>query len=190
MSGLPGRVKLKVAREDPAVELELVRAIRAGRPEVDVVLDANGRWDRDEALSFCRALGPAQALYVEDPCEDLADIEAVARATGVAVALDAWMGTGRPWTAFEGLHSVVFKPTLIGALADCERIVARAGAMGVQVVLSSSFESEVGVRHLAQLAAHWAPDVPAGLDTLRYFDDAVLDVDGEPDRSKLDRLWP
>jgi L-alanine-DL-glutamate epimerase-like enolase superfamily enzyme len=65
--GIP-RVKMKVGR-DPARDLERVRVARdAVGPDVELMVDANGAWQRKEALwwmeRFCDELGVS---YVEEP---------------------------------------------------------------------------------------------------------------------------
>jgi len=186
---LPDKVKIKVARHPPVTELALIRHVCEARPGVQLVLDANGAWSRVEATTFCRELPMDRIAYLEDPCDALIDIEAVSHATGVPVALDQTLSRGLSWAPFPGLVALVVKPTLIGAMATHRRLIARALDAGLSVVVSSSFESDVGLAHLFALAAEWSPDEHAGLDTARYFQSHACLPSGQPDVSRLELLW-
>ena len=189
ISQLPHKVKIKVGRQNPASELALIRRVCTARPDLTLVLDANGAWSRAQAVAFCSALTSVSIAYLEDPCDKLQDIEAVARATGMPVALDRSIAAGQDWRPFPGLVAVVVKPMLIGSIAHNERLANRALAAGLAVVVSSSFESGVGLTHLRALASKWSPSEHPGLDTRRYFDNDVLTPNGLPDLSRLQCLW-
>jgi O-succinylbenzoate synthase len=186
---LPNKVKIKVGRQNPESELALIGHLCAARPDLTLVLDANGAWSRAQAIAFCSALASGSIAYLEDPCETLEDIRAVAVATGMPVALDWWVAQGRDWQPFPGLVAVVVKPMLMGAIAHTQRLVDRALDAGLSVVVSSAFESGVGLTHLRALASKWSPEEPPGLDTRRYFEEDVLTPDGLPDLSRLRCLW-
>ena len=99
--------------------------------------------------------------------EELALIEQLAaRLPTTKLILDANGG----WTR---------EPTLIGSLSDCEALVQRARAGNLRVVVSSSFESDLGLVQLARLASEWAPDEPPGLDTGHWLAGRVTNLAGE-----------
>ena len=53
----------------------------------------------------------------------------------------------------EGVKALVVKPSLIGGIEASEVLALEAKAKGVKVVLSSAFESSVGLACIAALAA-------------------------------------
>ncbi|KAE8438929.1 o-succinylbenzoate synthase [Vreelandella piezotolerans] len=161
----PERLKLKVARYPINEELALIKRISERLPTTRLILDANGGFTREQARRFCAGLPPGQIDYLEEPCAALTDTQAVAEATGVPFALDETLSRQRPWQAHPQLAALVIKPTLIGSLAACQALVERARALGLRVVVSSSFESELGLELLSRLAREWAPGEPPGLDT-------------------------
>ncbi|EHA14165.1 o-succinylbenzoate synthase [Halomonas sp. HAL1] len=174
----PSRLKLKVARYAMEEELALIEKLAARLPTTKLILDANSGWAREEAQRFCERLPLAQIDYLEEPCAAFADTIAVAEATGVAIALDETLSRREEWNYHPQLKALVIKPTLIGSLSDCEVLVQRARAVNLCVVVSSSFESDLGLGLLARLASEWAPHEPPGLDTGLWLTERVTTAGG------------
>jgi O-succinylbenzoate synthase len=78
---------------------------------------------------------------------------------------------------------------LLGSLANSEALVARARELRLKVIVSSCFESGVGLGQLARLAGEWAPDQAPGLDTKRWLASDLLDKQGKPDPGLLEPLF-
>ena len=164
-----GIIKLKVARRTSG---EVTR-IMAEHPEARFRLDANRAWGLDEALTFCRALDPARVEFMEEPLCDFSNYDAFNNATPVSFALDESLLEQSP-RAWENLKALVIKPSLLGGLKKSIGLIDWAHGAGKYAVVSSMYESGVGIHHLAALAAAKTPDVPAGLDTYsRLLDDVV-----------------
>ena len=68
--------------------------------------------------------------------------------------------------SYTGLRALVLKPTLIACTARLIALVNQARENEVQAVISSSYESDVGLFHLAQLAGSiGGQEITVGLDT-------------------------
>lgn len=185
----PSKAKLKVARYPMRDELALIRLLCDRIPTLKLVLDANQGWTREEAWAFCGHLDPNRIEYLEDPCANFADIAFVANRTGMPVAIDELLAQGKPWEPIPQLRALVLKPTLLGSLAHCEALVARARELRLKVIVSSCFESGLGLNQLFHLAGEWAPDQAPGLDTKRWLAADLLDATGKPDLSLLEPLF-
>jgi len=185
----PSRLKLKVARYAMEEELALIEKLAARLPTTKLILDANSGWALTEAQRFCERLPLAQIDYLEEPCAAFADTIAVAEATGVAIALDETLSRREEWNYHPQLKALVIKPTLIGSLSDCEVLVQRARAINLRVVVSSSFESDLGLGLLARLASEWAPHEPPGLDTGLWLTERVTTAGGEVMTESLHCLY-
>lgn len=186
----PPKAKLKVARHPMRDEIAMVRELCRMAPKLKLVLDANGGWTREEAWTFMSHLNAANIDYIEDPCARIDDIRAVASHTGIPVAFDEILSTQPDWEPFPQLKALIIKPTLIGSLNRCKALVDRAHSLGMKVILSSCYESQLGNRLLAQLASEWAPEQAPGIDTLRYFAQSLLSGNSlNVDESQLELLW-
>ncbi len=164
-------VKLKVGSRPVAEDVELTRAVRDVIGDVvSLRLDANRSWSLEQAVTFGRELVDAGVEYLEEPLRDPADLRELFDGTGIPVALDESLLELRP-EDLEGrreVGAVVLKPTLLGGLARAGEWAAKASALNIRPVVSSCFESGVGLLALAGFA--WASTgdaVPAGLDTYR-----------------------
>ncbi|GEN26571.1 o-succinylbenzoate synthase [Halovibrio variabilis] len=185
----PPRLKLKVARFAMAEELALINLLATRLPTTKLILDANGGWTREEAQRFCERLPLEQIDYLEEPCASFADTIAVAEASGVNVALDETLSRGDAWHCHPQLKALVIKPTLIGSLNGCEALVQRAREGNLRVVISSSFESDLGLGLLGRLASEWAADEPPGLDTGHWLAARVTNALGEVMTNSLHCLY-
>jgi O-succinylbenzoate synthase len=186
---LPTRLKLKVARYAMEEELALIKQLAAQLPATKLILDANGGWTRAEALRFCELLPLQQIDYLEEPCAAFADSISVVEATGVSIALDETLSRREEWYGHPQIKTLVIKPTLIGSLSACEALVQRARADNLRVVISSSFESDLGLGQLARLASEWAPNEPPGLDTDHWLTERVTTAGGEVITDSLKCLY-
>ncbi len=171
-------VKLKVGGRPVAEDVELARAVRSVIGDgVGLRLDANRSWSLEQAVAFGREIGDPGIEYLEEPLRNPAHLGELFDAAGIRVALDESLQELRP-DDLEGRRdvcAVVLKPTLLGGIVKAREWVAKALALNVRPVISSCFESGVGLLSLAALAwTSTADAVPAGLDTYRWLDADVV----------------
>lgn len=173
-------IKIKVGG-DPEADAIRVRAVsdlwtrRRGQAAATLRLDANQAWTLDEARRFAASLGPVEIEYIEEPTGSLADNRELAE-EGLPVALDESLreldsdAAELAWPA-----ALVLKPMMMG-LSDARATALRALKAGITPVISSSLESDVGLRGLARFAAAVGDrDVPAGLGTSRLYGHNLTD---------------
>ncbi|GAB5536589.1 MAG: o-succinylbenzoate synthase [Rubricoccaceae bacterium] len=179
-------LKLKVGRGDLESEAYLVQALRqrvgAG---IELRLDANRAWSMEQAAAFAEAIDGASIAYIEEPLADASELPVLWHDTGMPVAVDESVQENgeeaiRGWAA-----AAVLKPTLLGGLAKTLRMALHARSVGVRPVLSAAFESSVGLRGVAALAAATGAE-PAGLDTARWLAADVLATPLPFDRPRVD----
>lgn len=211
-------LKLKVGRAPIREEAATVRTLRAELPgAVAIRLDANRAWDFDDAREFIAAAGPESITYIEEPLNEPGRLAKLASVTGAAYAVDetlqqiGWRvvtsirerGTNAldGFSAYSDAHLTdaalhasawVVKPTLFGAPLEFYTASAPCHGYDGPLVISSAFESGLGLVMLANLAAVAnSGRIPAGLDTQRWFEadtleEDLLDVDGT---CELQRAW-
>ena len=137
-------------------------------------LDANRAWTWDEAVQFAESTSSLDLDYVEEPLATASKMPELWVDTRMPVALDETLQQPDGAESIRGwAEAIVLKPTLVGGLMATLRMAAAARSVGVRSVLSASFESGVGLRGVAAIAA--ATDAePAGLDTYRWLAEDVL----------------
>ncbi len=159
-------LKLKAGPADTTASLvERLFAVRsAAGDDVALRLDVNGTWTPKEAAERLRALAGMGLQYVEQPLDPaaLAEAAALRASTGTPLAADEAVAS------LEAAHAIldagaadvlVVKPARVGGPEVVRAIAALAAEHGIPVVLSSLFETGVGLATALACAAA-LPDVP------------------------------
>lgn len=169
-------VKLKVGRQHPDDDAVWVHAVAdLLGPDIAVRLDANRAWTLEDATTFAGHLGDIALDYIEEPLANPRLLPAFAKQPGLPVALDESMVSMLPEALAEHRYAraVVLKPTFLGMIHTI-RMAKTARQAGMDVVLSSAFETGVGMRLLVALASVYAT-APVGLDTYRWLEEDVVE---------------
>lgn len=170
-------VKLKVGRGSIDDDITRVKAVHGAAGDVALRLDANRAWTMEEAGRFAAGIDGVPIAYIEEPLRDPSRLPAFADGTDVPVALDETIQEGGRLADHPYAVAAVIKPALVGGIAATQQLAQQAAQAGVHLVISSAFESGIGLRGLVALAATMGrADVPMGLDTYR--------------RLQADVVWP
>lgn len=197
-------VKLKVARGAAESEVDTIRRLRELLGiGVAIRLDANRGWGFDEALAFARQAAECNIAYIEEPIADPQRLAEFAERSPIPFAVDetlqdigwdqlhAWRRADllEPFAEFPDdadprLRAIVagrvwvVKPTLVGiSRTYLAGLLAKQCRIDPDLVVSSSFESGLGLIALANLAACAGEDaLPAGLDTASWLAGDILDA--------------
>ena len=173
----PGTFKLKVARGKLKSEVYRIKQLLEALPEpVCLRLDANRGWSLEQAVEFARQIDSSRIAYIEEPVETAPDCPAFYQQTRMPFAWDETLQNPEfEFSLQTGLAAIVVKPMLVGGIRRCESLVSAGREAGVHVIISSAFESVLGVNTLEALARIWAPGEAAGLDTLTAFEHHLFD---------------
>lgn len=156
--------KLKVGSRNIPLDVKKVRDLRAliGR-QGSIRLDGNRVWGLKEALLFVDLAGRAQIEFIEEPLSDMGKIGEFYQAAQMPVALDETLSLS---VDSQAVKYYVLKPTVLGGIIPCLDWMENARRNGKKVVISSAFESPVGLKVLANLAC--LTGTTAGLGTERW----------------------
>ncbi len=175
-----GVLKVKVGRAPTQAEGQALCALASRLPEgARLRLDANRSLSLAEATLLFSALDPARVDFVEEPLQDPADATRLYEATGHAIALDeTLLEPGRHGLlAAAGVQVWVLKPARLGGVLAALGWIEAAGRAGRKAVVSSTYESGLGLEFLAQLQALAnAEPVAAGLGTGRLFEEDLAEA--------------
>ena len=151
-------LKLKAGAERETLDLVArVRAIRtAVGPDVRLRLDVNGAWDLPTAEDRLQAVARFAIEYVEQPlpADDGAGAAELRRRVDVPIAADeaaASLVAVRRLLAEGAADVLVVKPARVGGPLAVAEIATAAAARDVPVVISTLFETGIGIA--AALAA-------------------------------------
>ncbi len=163
--------KMKVGRLPVGLEIERVRESAASLPPGALLrLDANQSWTLDEARRFCGGVAGLPIDYLEEPLRDPTRLAKLDAPFDIALDDTLWHASdpvGVSAVDVSAVDVLVLKPSVVDA--------ARRSRLGKRVVISSVFETGLGLSRLAALAAEITPDEPAGLDTWRWLARDLVD---------------
>lgn len=169
--------KIKVGLYEPIRDGMVANLFLESIPDLNLRLDANRAWTKEKALKFASYITPSfrqRIEFIEEPCETPGDSFSFAISTGIAIAWDETLqhSVRKPdfqLDDFNGVKTIIIKPTLIGSVQLCIALITRAKELGIKAVISSSIESSLGLTQLARFA-HWQlPEEVPGLDTIGLF---------------------
>ena len=149
-----GFVTLKVkagAERETEVLVERVRAIRAAvGPDIALRLDVNGAWDLETATERLEAIARFDIEFVEQPlaAHDIDGMAELRRRVSVPIAADEAATSVRDVRGLlevEAADVLVVKPARVGGPSAVAEIAALAAAHGVPIVISTLFETGIGM---------------------------------------------
>lgn len=130
-------------------------------------IDANSKWSLEESVDLFSRFPDGYFEYVEDPVQSLKELEqfpfpmAIEEPLSKGIALDSVV-------TFPTLKALVYKPTVLGGYLVGKRLKQWTDQRGLQLVLSSSMESDVGHFHISATAARLGLKAPIGIGTYHY----------------------
>ena len=168
-------VKLKLGRQSLEEDLNTVHTICGKYPKLEVRVDANRSWSIKTAKEFVQATQNLRLDYLEEPLKDMTELVELARNCTVPIALDETL-RGRDADKYHKVADVrVLKPTLAGGIYTTLTQIEQAIQENARCIISSSYESGVGMLGLIELARK-LPEEIHGLDTYKVFERDVFRV--------------
>ena len=166
--------KLKIGSRNIPLDIQKVNDVRRIiPPDAKLRLDVNKAWRLDEAMVFAQNIGKDRIEYIEEPVADPLQLEDFSRRTDIPVAVDE---TLQEKTLDEladrvGISYAIARPMCMGVNGYLD-FIETASPLGTHVIVSSAFESGVGMTMLANLAALTYP--VANLGTANWFAEDLL----------------
>ncbi|OOF70765.1 o-succinylbenzoate synthase [Rodentibacter caecimuris] len=168
------KVGMYEANRDGMIADMLLEAI----PDLSLRLDANRHWTLEKAHLFAKYVKPIhrkRIQFLEEPCKTRAESRKFAAEHGIAIAWDESVREANFYLEKEPyLSAIIIKPTLVGSLEYCIKLIEQAHNLGIKAVISSSIESSLGLTQLARIAKQYTPNVMPGLDTLNLMNYQIL----------------
>jgi len=162
-------LKVKVGARSVVADIERVRAVRARvGGSVELRVDANGAWTREEAETAIEAFADLSVSYVEQPlpAADLAGHRAL-RGGAVGVAVDESLREHEIAEIIdaEAADVVVVKPMVAGGPDRTRETALRAREAGVEPVISTTVDAVVARTGAVHVAASIPDVLSCGLAT-------------------------
>jgi len=164
-------IKVKVGARLMEDEIALIRFLDEKLPAgLKLRLDANRQWNKEQAVYFAKHIPLERIDYIEEPIDAPQELDAFYKSCGMPFALDETLQEKKEISHSPGLKALIIKPSVIGSIERMRMLSVFARQHGLLYVISSVFESGVGLRALANLAAAYGTkNTAVGLDTYKWF---------------------
>lgn len=181
-------LKIKVGKINSELEAIGVQSIRdAVGPEVNIRLDANRSWSLEEAIQFGKSVRSSDIEFIEEPLSNPVDLPVFYDESGTHFAFDETLhhilDPGISFQSYTGLAALVIKPTLVACVPRILDLIKQAREQGIKVVISSSYETDIGLMNLAQFAAGVSgEEITTGLGTYGLYSKHLSSVSLAPQK--------
>jgi o-succinylbenzoate synthase len=171
-------IKIKVGRSSFEDDLEIVKNIRGETGKnIMMRLDANGKWDTNEAVNCLKQLEQFNIEYIEQPVSNIENFIGISENTSIPLAADESLRSYKEATDIinNNLAPVlILKPMMLGGLTTTMKIINQAEKKGLKIVITSSIETSIG-RSIAVFAAGILKKQTAhGLAVADYFRNTIV----------------
>jgi len=167
-------LKLKVGREDIDSEISFIHQLRKSfGTQFQLRLDANQEWKYDETVYFAKNVADIQIEYIEEPLKDFLRLEELHKQTKLPFAIDESFPELKDLPCHT--KALIIKPSFVGGISKTCELIYLTLSMGIQPIITSAFESGLGLRTLTKLASLIPVDSAMGLDTFRWFKEDLIE---------------
>lgn len=168
-------IKLKIGAIDFQKELDLLSLIRENfsAEEIEVRVDVNGAFSKEDALGKLIQLNKFQLHSIEQPIKQ-GQVDAMANLcleTPFPIALDEELigvfGYDNKQALLEKIKPqyIILKPSLVGGFRGSKEWIEIAESMGIDWWITSALESNIGLNAIAQWTFLQNNPMPQGLGT-------------------------
>lgn len=168
-------IKLKIGAIDFKEELKLLAYIRSHFNEetIEIRVDANGAFDKSEALSKLNQLSKYKLHSIEQPIHSgqINSMADLCQNTPFPIALDEELiGVFNYEDKVQLLNTIkpqyiILKPSLIGGIKGCLEWIHLAEERNIGWWITSALESNIGLNAIAQFTFTLNNHMPQGLGT-------------------------
>ncbi len=181
--------KLKVGKDNFEEDFLLINKIREKfGDKIKLRLDANGKWNIDDALENLKRLEQFKIEYIEEPCGHLSCLLKLSAFSPIPLAADESLHTIDDALKIineSKIDFIVLKPIIIGGIISSFHLIKEAEKKNKKVVVSSAFESAVGRSALTFLASFTHHNFAHGLDTAEYIEKDLCTIAFEAKYGKI-----
>lgn len=168
--------KLKIGRKNLEDEIRLIEnIIEIIKQDGKIRLDANRMLSPETTEDFFNKLSALPIDYLEEPYASKDDIKELLDSLKIPIAFDESLTEIQPTDLkdYKSLKAVVLKPTILG-YTNSMAFATNAISLGIIPVISSSFESPLGIYILASMSAIIDNQAYVGLETIDRFENKLF----------------
>ena len=174
-------IKIKITTKNIFFIKDILEKILSTYPSCKKLrLDFNGSLDLPRAIRVCKELDGFPIDYIEQPINnpDLDDYAELKLHTNIPIAIDEHANRIEEIQNIidvEAADVIIIKPTLVGGFYESGNIINMVRDAKLRVILTSTYESNIGLMACAHIAAAYNIQDYCGLHTDFLFNNNVAD---------------
>ncbi len=174
--------KIKMGRSSFEEELTFWENLKLEFPDsVKFIFDPNRSWSFNQLYSFEKVIDKKMLLYFEDPLENFDELKIALKENRIPIALDESLDNILEH-GFTNIKYAIIKPTVV---KDYTKKIDVLLNNKTKVVLSSTFESSIGIRNICLLHSFFKLETHIGIDTFQYFGTDFFDFNEYIDNAEV-----
>ena len=159
-------IKYKIGLNNINNDIANINKIIKVHPDIKFRLDANFRLSLKQLCFFFSKIKKENIDYIEDPCK-IENLNEFYNLTNINYALDTPSINIEKPDNLNGLSALIVKPSLIGTVNNINNLKKKFNVK--RIVLSSSYETKIGIQGLLNYAQIISPQEIHGLNTEHFF---------------------
>lgn len=161
--------KLKVSNLSFKEAAEIIHQLK---DKFRLRIDVNRGWSTSASLRFFEQFPLDTFDYVEEPFQNSKDLALFPHPLAVDESFPQDLCLEQ-LESLPTLKALIYKPTIQGGMLGCIFLREWAAKRGIKLVLSSSFESDLGLAHIASIAYRLSLSAPVGIGTYYYLSNLI-----------------
>lgn len=150
--------KVKAGVDEVDQDIQRIRALCHVLDDVRIRVDVNGGWNEEQLRTACGGWADADLEFIEQPLApgSAETARCITREFGIGLALDEEVSSvefGMHLLRADLCDVIVIKPMMVGGLTGALQLARAASESGKRIVLTSAWESDVGVAATLHLCA-------------------------------------
>ncbi len=138
-------------------------------------IDVNRAWNTSDSLQFFAQFSSDTFDYIEEPFQNPNDLAQFLHPLAVDESFPQDLSL-KQLELLPTLKALIYKPTIQGGMLGCLPLQEWSIKRGIDLVLSGSFESDLGLAHVASIAHRLSLLVPIGIGTYYHLHDHICAI--------------
>ena len=146
---------------------EAQRLIHQLKDRFHLRIDVNRAWTTSESLKFFSEFPLDTFDYVEEPFQNPHDLAQFLHPLAIDESFPLDLSL-KKLELLPRLKALIYKPTMQGGMLGCLPLLKWTKKRGIHLVLSSSFESDIGLANIASIGHRLSLTSPIGIGTYHH----------------------
>lgn len=163
-------VKVKISQLNSKEAFDVIEELKK---HFRLRLDVNKAWTTKESLKFFSQFSQDSFEYVEEPFKNPLDLHLFPHPIAIDESYPSCVSIEQ-LEKIPTLKALIYKPTIQGGLGNCLSLYKWTSKRNLDFILSSAFETDIGLYHISTLAKRLHLKKPIGIGTYHFFEDRLF----------------